>query len=87
MQKAHQVVAVAVTNLFKYLVASVMFVSLSICAAVLPEDRVDAMYHSYDGGGMSIDGPSILIRKKVSKAVSVSANYYVDSVSSASIDV
>lgn len=87
MQKAHQVVAVAVTNLFKYLVASFMFVSLSICAAVLPEDRVDAMYHSYDGGGMSIDGPSILIRKKVSKAVSVSANYYVDSVSSASIDV
>ncbi len=56
-------------------------------AAVLAEDRADAMYHSYQGGGMSIDGPSILIRKKVGKNVSVAANYYIDMVSSASIDV
>ncbi|MDP2562859.1 DUF3570 domain-containing protein [Psychrobium sp. 1_MG-2023] len=56
-------------------------------AAVLPKDRADVMYHSYQGGGMSIDGPSILIRKKMSKNISASFNHYVDTVSSASIDV
>jgi Protein of unknown function (DUF3570) len=56
-------------------------------AAVLPEDRADIMYHSYDGGGVTIDGPSLLVRKDFAGKVSVSANYYVDNVSSASIDV
>jgi hypothetical protein len=56
-------------------------------AGVLPEDRADVMYHLYDGGGVKIDGPSILIRKQASKNISVVANYYVDMVSSASIDV
>jgi hypothetical protein len=56
-------------------------------AAVLPQDRSDVMYHSYQGGGMSIDGPSILLRKKIGNHVSVSANYYVDTISGASIDV
>jgi len=55
-------------------------------AAVLPEERADALYHNYDGGGITIDGPSILIRKNFAEQVSVSANYYVDSISSASID-
>lgn len=55
--------------------------------AVLPEDRADALYHRYDGGGVTIDGPSLLVRKQVAKNVSVAANYYVDSISSASIDV
>ena len=26
-------------------------------AAVLPEDRADVLYHRYDGGGVTIDGP------------------------------
>lgn len=56
-------------------------------AAVLPEDRADIMFHSYDGGGVTIDGPSLLVRKDIASTVSVSANYYVDNVSSASIDV
>lgn len=56
-------------------------------AAVLPQERADAMYHSYQGGGMSIDGPSILLRKSIGNSVSVSANYYVDTISGASIDV
>ncbi len=56
-------------------------------AGVLPEDRADVLYHLYDGGGVSIDGPSILVRKKVGKSLSVVGNYYVDMVSSASIDV
>lgn len=54
---------------------------------VLPEDRADILYHRYDGGGVVIDGPSLLVRKKFADKFSVAANYYVDMVSSASIDV
>jgi hypothetical protein len=56
-------------------------------AAVLPDDRADALYHRYDGGGVTIDGPSLLLRKKFAEKYSVSANFYMDMVSSASIDV
>ena len=56
-------------------------------AGVLPEDRSDLLYHSYVGGGVEIDGPSILMRKSIGSSVSLSANYYVDMISSASIDV
>lgn len=56
-------------------------------AAVLPDERIDILYHGYDGGGAQIDGPSILVRKSIGSSVSVAANYYVDMVSSASIDV
>ena len=55
--------------------------------AVLPEDRADLLYHSYDGGGVTIQGPSVLVRKAFADTVSVSANYYVDKVTGASIDV
>jgi hypothetical protein len=54
---------------------------------VLPDDRADVLYHRYDGGGVTIDGPSLLVRKKFAEKYSVSANYYMDMVSSASIDV
>jgi len=56
-------------------------------AGVLPDDRTDVLYHLYDGGGVQIDGPSVLVRKQVGKNLSVVGNYYVDMVSSASIDV
>lgn len=56
-------------------------------AAVLEQDKVDVLYHSYEGGGMKIDGPALLIRKKASESVAVSAFYYVDTISSASVDV
>lgn len=56
-------------------------------AAVLPEDRADVLFHSYDGGGVTIQGPSMLVRKQFAGNFSASANYYVDRVSSASIDV
>ncbi len=58
-----------------------------VLAGVLPEDRTDLLYHRYEGGGVEIDGPSLLVRKKVGKSVSLVGNYYVDMVSSASIDV
>lgn len=56
-------------------------------AGVLPEDRADVLYHRYDGGGVTIHGPSVLVRKKMAEKYSLSANYYVDMVTSASIDV
>lgn len=59
----------------------------SASAAVLPEDRADALYHAYDGGGVTITGPSVLVRKSVKEKVSVYANYYQDVVTGASIDV
>ena len=56
-------------------------------AADLPEDRADAMWHSYDGGGTKADGPAVLVRKNVAGKVSLSGSYYMDHVSNASIDV
>ena len=55
--------------------------------AVLPEERVDLLYHKYDGGGVTVDGPSVLVRKNLGSSVSVGLNHYVDKVTSASIDV
>jgi hypothetical protein len=60
----------------------------STAAAVeLADNRADAMYHLYDGGGVRAQGPALLVRKSVADKVSLSANYYVDMVSNASIDV
>ncbi|MBB3060601.1 DUF3570 domain-containing protein [Microbulbifer rhizosphaerae] len=64
-----------------------VFFPLAAGAAVLPEERADTMYHSYSGGGVTIDGPSVLVRKNVGNSLSLSANYYVDMISGASIDV
>src|SRR4051812_13494013 len=52
-------------------------------AVDLPEDRADAMYHFYDGGGTRADGPALLIRKKVADRLSISGSYFIDSVSNA----
>ena len=56
-------------------------------AAILPEDRADALYHRYDGGGLVVQGPSVLVRKAYKDKVSVWGNYYADDITSASIDV
>lgn len=53
----------------------------------LPPNRADLMYHRYDGGGVTADGPALLVRKSLLDRVSLSASYYLDRVSSASIDV
>jgi hypothetical protein len=56
-------------------------------AADLPADRAEAMLHVYDGGGVRAVGPAVLVRKSIANTVSLSATYYVDMVSNASIDV
>lgn len=86
--------AVVVTNLLrKYWLALAIciFAALGpakfVIATVLPDERADALYHSYDGGGVEVTGPSILVRKNTSTNTSVFYNYYVDHISSASLDV
>lgn len=87
MQKAVEVVAVAATSRALALFVFFAFCAATARAAVLPEERADAMFHSYDGDGITVDGPSVLVRKNFKETVSISGNYYVDNISSASIDV
>ncbi len=61
--------------------------ALGARAAVLPDDRADATYHYYNGGGTEVSGPSLLVRKGVGDVASIYGYYYQDAVSGASIDV
>jgi hypothetical protein len=61
--------------------------TVPVLGGVLPEDRADVMWHSYDGGDITVEGPAVLIRKKVGDNLSFTVNYYEDMISSASIDV
>jgi len=72
---------------FFVLLITVNSILMSAVAGTLPVDSVDILYHRFDGGGMEIDGPFILVRKSIGTQVSVNGHYYIDSVSAASIDV
>lgn len=88
VERVVRVVAVVVTRSLRLLITAIAVISaIPVQSAVLPEDRADVLSHSYHGGGMDITGPSILVRKGDDKSFSAYANYYVDNISSASIDV
>lgn len=77
-----------VTKPSKILVTlGLLLLSVSSEAAVLPAERADVLFHSYSGGGIDITGPALLVRSNIGDSVSVSAKHYVDTISSASIDV
>src|SRR5271155_1531519 len=59
----------------------------STSADVLPDDRADLFYSKYSGGGMDITGESVLVQKKITENIAVEADYFIDKVSGASIDV
>jgi hypothetical protein len=59
----------------------------SASADVLPDDRADLFWSKYSGGGMNITGESVLVRKKITENLAVEANYFIDKVSGASVDV
>ena len=81
-------VVVVVTKPYQYfLLFGLSLFSISSEAAVLPFERADVLFHSYSGGGIDINGPALLVRKSVGDSVSVSVKHYVDTISSASIDV
>lgn len=82
-----QAVAVVVTRTYRAVIAWLLLCSFPLQATVLPEDRADLLYHSFNGGGAEISGPSLLVRKKFSEKATATFNHYVDNVSSASIDV
>src|SRR6187549_3812514 len=75
------------TSLVGYVITCLALAATQAQAGVLPEDRADALYFRYDGGGVVINGPSVLARKSIGEHVSVQANHYIDMVSSASVDV
>lgn len=85
--KAQEAVAVVVTKTIRLITVTLLLICSAANSAVLDPDRADVMYHRYEGGGMTIDGPSVLIRKKASENVAISGYYYLDSISSASVDV
>jgi len=64
-----------------------LFASGTARAIPLPEDKGEAMYHLYEGGGVTAQGPALLVRKSLADKVSLSGSLYVDAVSNASIDV
>ncbi len=76
--------AVAATRLCLMLLA---LTPAAANAKVLPEDRGDLLWHTYEGGGVTIEGPSILVRKSYQDKLSIWGNYYADMISGASIDV
>ncbi len=81
-------VGVGVTRVpLRGLLLALVLVSPAVLSGILPEDRADVLYHSYNGGGVEVTGPSYLVRKGDNKNFSASANYYTDSISGASIDV
>jgi Protein of unknown function (DUF3570) len=59
----------------------------STSADVLPDNRADVFYSKYSGGGMDITGYSATARAKVTENFALEANYFIDKVSGASVDV
>jgi len=70
-----------------FILVFVSFFALNIHAAVLPQESVEVLYHEYSGDNVTVSGPSVLVRKNIKDKVSVWGNYYVDNVTSASVDV
>ena len=68
-------------------IAAACLAAASALADVLPEERADLSWRTYDGGGLKVEGPAMLVRKNFSDKVSVSAGYLVDQVTGASIDM
>ncbi|MFQ5597583.1 MAG: DUF3570 domain-containing protein [Nitrospiria bacterium] len=52
-----------------------------------PEDRSFVGYNLFEGGGMTVHGPAVIIRKEIKGHTAINAGARVDMVSSASIDV
>jgi Protein of unknown function (DUF3570) len=64
-----------------------LLLARTAAADVLPDDRADVFWSKYSGGGMNITGESALVRKKITENLAVEANYFIDKVSGASVDV
>lgn len=74
-------------GMFSVLVVLPLMIPVALSAAVLPEARLDRMYHYYDGDNVTVHGPAASTRVNAGDNVSVAARYYLDVISSASPDV
>lgn len=78
----------AVTNLRLGWIGVLLIVIIGRSSAgVLPEERTDILQHRYAGDGISITGPSVLVRKNMNNKIAFSGHYYVDRISGATVDV
>ncbi|MDW3094861.1 MAG: DUF3570 domain-containing protein [Gammaproteobacteria bacterium] len=64
-----------------------LMIGRPVFSAALPEDRADIQYHYYDGGGVEVDGATVLVRKSFANKFSVYGKYHQDSITAASPDV
>jgi len=74
-------------NFARAAVIAALLLVRSTSADVLPDNRADVFYSKYSGGGMDITGYSATARAKITENFAVEANYFIDKVSGASIDV
>ncbi len=66
----------------------VLVVTIETATAIEPADEtVSVGFNFYDGGGIMVQGPAVIVRKDVLDKLSIEAGGRVDLVSSASIDV
>jgi hypothetical protein len=72
---------------FARTLCALIVITAPVLAGVLPDDRADVMWHYYNGGDITVQGPEVLVRKKIGDSLSLTAGYYEDMISSASIDV
>ena len=72
---------------FRRTLLALCIIAAPALGGVLPEDRADVMWHNYNGGDITVEGPAVLVQKKAGDSLSFSAGYYEDMISSASIDV
>ena len=72
---------------FARTLCALIVITAPVIAGVLPEDRADVLWHYYNGGDITVAGPEVLVRKKIGDSLSLTAGYYEDMISSASIDV
>jgi len=73
----------------RHAIASLVLLGLAapVAAGDFGDDRVDVMYNRYDGGGLTVDGPAVLVRKTFADQYAITAGYQLDMISNASIDV
>ena len=78
---------ITIRSIVRFLLLALLWLGASVThAGVLPEDRADFLYHVYQGDGITVKGPAILVRKKFGETVSADVNYETDTVTGASID-
>ena len=86
-QHLQKEVVVAVIKYTIFIFAIFVLDLLQVQAASLPEDRADFQYHYYDGGGVEVNGPSVIVRKSFADKFAIYGQYYHDSITAASPDV